>query len=1062
MIQLFGISLDTFASILAIIALVIVGGVLVLALGNRLFFKLGVRNIPRRRTQMVLIVFALMLSTTLLSAVLETGNVITSAVRSVAVFNLGSVDEVITGGRGGFFSESVYHQLIALKQQNPDIAAIGAALEEGDLLVADNTSRQVRSKVTGLGIIPDSEIGFGGMQRNGSNETLRISTLPPDTVYLNQTLAQLLNAHPGDTLSLYARRWPGKRFTLQVQDIVSDGGLVGGKPYLLTHVNTFRQIEQRPGTINHIYVANRSSGGVSSVDLSDQVTTTLYDWLPRRLHVEQVKAEGVENSEKAQAIFVRIFALFCLFSLAIGLLLIFLIFVLLAAERRAEMGMARAIGVKRRHLILMFIFEGAVYDLLASFVGLAIGAGLGALAVNVLKPTLARFGFPLALSFQPRDLVIALCLGVIFTFCAVFLSSWLVSRMTIVQALRNLPEEERSSLSTGDIVQRLAFLARQSVLAWRWRNFAEVRSILLEMIPDVLIHLVRLLFLLGLLPFLAGVWLFSYGLRNAQIIPFSLGLSLLIIGVGLFVKTCLERVLFWFGLRPQRLLYRLFATVVGLSILAYWALPFDVLADLGLPRFQGGIEVFFVAGAMMVISCIWVGMANAELLINPLLRLCSWQPGLYSLVRLATSYPLHHRLRTGLSILMFGLVIFAMTVMAIITNAMQNNYTDINVQTGGYDIQAVAYFSPVQDIRSELARRGVDPGAFSSIGVRTTTAAGIIQLDSQAPAWHLYPAQIIDGGFLQGYGLRLAARARGFDSDAAVWQALQNHPEYALIDQNTLSYPPGSSPVYDPNSPSADVPDTPPGFDPHFTFTMSNLYRGEQGFRPPSLWVTDQGLTKARKLTVIGVVDNSDGLHYGLYINRAIYGHVTVDNKTPEAQTYYFKVAPGQDKQALSLALGSAFLDHGLETTVLEDAVWQSRGPRIFISYVLIGMVGMVLVLGVAALAITGTRAVIERRQQIGMLRALGCKRRLLQGAFLGEALLVGCMGSIVGVVLGVILAYNIFAVDFFEQFNTGLVFVVPWDQLGLIVVLAFAASLLAALLPAWQAGRVPPVEALR
>ncbi|MBO0779564.1 MAG: ABC transporter permease, partial [Ktedonobacteraceae bacterium] len=574
MIQLFGISLDTFASILAIIALVIVGGVLVLALGNRLFFKLGVRNIPRRRTQMVLIVFALMLSTTLLSAVLETGNVITSAVRSVAVFNLGSVDEVITGGRGGFFSESVYHQLIALKQQNPDIAAIGAALEEGDLLVADNTSRQVRSKVTGLGIIPDSEIGFGGMQRNGSNETLRISTLPPDTVYLNQTLAQLLNAHPGDTLSLYARRWPGKRFTLQVQDIVSDGGLVGGKPYLLTHVNTFRQIEQRPGTINHIYVANRSSGGVSSVDLSDQVTTTLYDWLPRRLHVEQVKAEGVENSEKAQAIFVRIFALFCLFSLAIGLLLIFLIFVLLAAERRAEMGMARAIGVKRRHLILMFIFEGAVYDLLASFVGLAIGAGLGALAVNVLKPTLARFGFPLALSFQPRDLVIALCLGVIFTFCAVFLSSWLVSRMTIVQALRNLPEEERSSLSTGDIVQRLAFLVRQSVLAWRWRNFAEVRSILLEMIPDVLIHLVRLLFLLGLLPFLAGVWLFSYGLRNAQIIPFSLGLSLLIIGVGLFVKTCLERVLFWFGLRPQRLLYRLFATVVGLSILAYWALPF--------------------------------------------------------------------------------------------------------------------------------------------------------------------------------------------------------------------------------------------------------------------------------------------------------------------------------------------------------------------------------------------------------------------------------------------------------------------------------------------------------
>ncbi len=219
---------------------------------------------------------------------------------------------------------------------------------------------------------------------------------------------------------------------------------------------------------------------------------------------------------------------------------------------------------------------------------------------------------------------------------------------------------------------------------------------------------------------------------------------------------------------------------------------------------------------------------------------------------------------------------------------------------------------------------------------------------------------------------------------------------------------------------------------------------------------------KAQKLTVIGVVDNSDSTHYGLYINRAIYGNVTVDSNTPEAQTYYFKVAPGQDKRALALALGSAFLDNGMETTVLDDAVWQARGPRIFISYALIGMVGMVLVLGVAALAITGTRAVIERRQQIGMLRALGCRRRLIQGAFLSEALLVGCTGSLLGMGLGLILARNIFAVDFFEQFHTGLAFVIPWDQLGLIVGLAFVSSLLAALLPAWQAGRVPPVEALR
>jgi putative ABC transport system permease protein len=122
----------------------------------------------------------------------------------------------------------------------------------------------------------------------------------------------------------------------------------------------------------------------------------------------------------------------------------------------------------------------------------------------------------------------------------------------------------------------------------------------------------------------------------------------------------------------------------------------------------------------------------------------------------------------------------------------------------------------------------------------------------------------------------------------------------------------------------------------------------------------------------------------------------------------------------------------------------------------------MTLLLGVAALAITGTRAVIERRQQIGMLRALGCHRRLIQGAFLLESFLVGALGSIIGVILGLILAHNIFAVNFFEQFNLGLTFAIPWNQLAIIVGVALLATFLGALLPAWQAGKVAPAEALR
>ena len=52
----------------------------------------------------------------------------------------------------------------------------------------------------------------------------------------------------------------------------------------------------------------------------------------------------------------------------------------------------------------MYIFEGTVYDLISSFIGLFIGLGIGAALFLFLGPILARFNFPLKLVIQPRSL----------------------------------------------------------------------------------------------------------------------------------------------------------------------------------------------------------------------------------------------------------------------------------------------------------------------------------------------------------------------------------------------------------------------------------------------------------------------------------------------------------------------------------------------------------------------------------------------------------------------------------------------------------------------------------
>ena len=71
-----------------------------------------------------------------------------------------------------------------------------------------------------------------------------------------------------------------------------------------------------------------------------------------------------------------LFTTFGTFSIVAGILLIFLIFVMLAAERRGELGIARAVGTRRGHLVQMFTFEGAAYDLIAAAAGAALGVAV--------------------------------------------------------------------------------------------------------------------------------------------------------------------------------------------------------------------------------------------------------------------------------------------------------------------------------------------------------------------------------------------------------------------------------------------------------------------------------------------------------------------------------------------------------------------------------------------------------------------------------------------------------------------------------------------------------------
>jgi putative ABC transport system permease protein len=126
------------------------------------------------------------------------------------------------------------------------------------------------------------------------------------------------------------------------------------------------------------------------------------------------------------------------------------------------------------------------------------------------------------------------------------------------------------------------------------------------------------------------------------------------------------------------------------------------------------------------------------------------------------------------------------------------------------------------------------------------------------------------------------------------------------------------------------------------------------------------------------------------------------------------------------------------------------------------GFMGLGLVVGVAALGVIAARSVVERRQQIGVLRAVGFRASTVRLGFLLESGFLALTSIVVGTALGLALAYNV--IDDAQRQATwpSVRLIVPWGNLAVIFAVVIAVALATTYLPARRASRVYPAEALR
>ncbi|NLE20571.1 MAG: FtsX-like permease family protein, partial [Clostridiales bacterium] len=132
------------------------------------------------------------------------------------------------------------------------------------------------------------------------------------------------------------------------------------------------------------------------------------------------------------------------------------------------------------------------------------------------------------------------------------------------------------------------------------------------------------------------------------------------------------------------------------------------------------------------------------------------------------------------------------------------------------------------------------------------------------------------------------------------------------------------------------------------------------------------------------------------------------------------------------------------------------------ISYVLIAFVAVSLVVSSIMIGIITYISVLERIQEIGILRALGASRKDVGRVFTAEAFIIGLAAGILGIAVSALLTLPINAVIHRLTDNAGVNAVLP--VIGAIALVGISAllSLMAGFIPSRVAARKHPVEALR
>lgn len=723
------------------------------------------------------------------------------------------------------------------------------------------------------------------------------------------------------------------------------------------------------------------------------------------------------------------------------MLLLALLVTLLAAERRAELGMSRALGLQRSHLALQLLFEGAGYGLVAVVIGVPLGLLLTLLELGWLSriPQIGAQGVGtarllLAVRLDWQSVAVPGCLSLLATLLTVWLTATWISQLPIATAMRDrdAPPARRPSL------RYLLYTLWYPPLDHAGQPIKETARTRRARRMGGACGLLWGVFVRGLLALPVAGAIFALAAATGQRWLLMLAVALLLVSLGLLVGWLLPLVPF---LRVTKATARrLGVSLIGLgwlvSGLQGGGSELSLFQPLSLGYYRGtpSTQALELLGLLLpVLGAVTLALTNADLLGAPWSLLLRHLRGLAPLSRTGLAYPLTFRLRTGMTVTLLSLILF-LVLLLVSADLGALDQEQSPAYSGGFQLQVYLHsrtgigpMTPPEQMQA-IQSHHLLAQDFSAVGLlrplfyaEHVASAAFVDRAGRL----VYPnVSVADDGFLSATTLPMLVRAQGYTSDAQVWDGVRDHLGDAVLT----------------SAPNLGLP-TGDGFVPF----------------PAEVPVRSGASVSTHLITIIGILPSRTSFR-GLFISQPTAAQM-VQPPFTGLNTYLFRLQPGvsleqamQDlKHTLVLAPGSVW--QPVPQTALVVATDQAATLALLL--VLNCYLALGLLFGVLAIAIIASRAVVERRQQIGMLRALGFSRTLVRRLFLLETGFVVTLSVLVSTPLALWQAYQV-ALQVSRD-----TFPLPVWPMVLILLGSYLVVFVATLFPARQAARLRPAEAL-